>query len=122
MTSFLSFIVPSKYEHDFTVVKFEDKIDGNDNEELSRQFRKSWDVWLMEYTKGKYEFCDTRRCNRVQYKNELDGLFSDVAMVGVDKNNHERRYSMYRGFTWIKYGSLGSNNWRKIDDCVEEII
>ena len=70
--SFLSFIAP-KYEHEFMVMKFEDGIDRNDDKEFSRQLRKSGDVWLIaEYTEGKREFCDTRRFDKVQYKNELD--------------------------------------------------
>ena len=105
------------------VVKFEEKIDGNDDEEFSRQFRKSGDVWsIMEYTEVKCAFFEMSRCNRVQYKNELDDFFADVAMVGGYKQNNEKRYSMYHGFIWIKYGSLGSNNRRNIDDCVEEFI
>ena len=49
-------------------------------------------------------------------------MFADVAMVVGDKQNNEKRYSMYLGFIWIKYGSLESNNRRKIDNCAKELI
>ena len=51
------YFIASTYDPEFMVVKFEDEISGNDDEELSRQFRKSGDMWLIvEYTDVKCEF------------------------------------------------------------------
>ena len=46
-----------------------------------------------------------------------------AAVVVRGKQNNEKCYSMmYRGFTWIKYGSLGGNTMRKTNDCVDTLI
>lgn len=52
-----SFIVPN-YEYESTLVEFEEELDGNDNKELSRQFRMLGDVWsIVEYIEVKCGFC-----------------------------------------------------------------
>lgn len=84
----------------------------------------SWDNirLFVEYTELRCEFVEAHRCEMVQYRDELDVLFLDVDMVGGGKQNNDKRYFIYRGFTWIKYCALGSKNRRKVDDCVEELI
>ena len=47
-------------------------------------------------------------------------MYDEVAQMEVPHN--QKRYTMYRQFTTVKYGSLGNGNRRKLDDCVQELI
>ena len=65
---FLSFIA-LKFEHEFTVVKFEDEEDGNEDPELSKQLKNCDGEWfIVNYTDLKCEFCETHSCNKSQYR------------------------------------------------------
>ena len=118
--SFLELVAPH-FEHDLTVVKFQNEVDCNTDEEFTKQFGKSDGEWLIvEYRDVRCEFCGTHKCDRVHYRFELDGLFEEVSLL--DKMNNEKRYSMYRRYTSLKHGPLGSKDRREIDDCVSSLI
>ena len=118
--SFLSFVAPV-WEHDFSVVKFPEDEDENDDIELTRQFSKHNGEWMIvEYGGHTCEFCEGHSCDRAQYSDELEHMYDEVAQMEVPHN--QKRYTMYRQFTTVKYGSLGNGNRRKLDDCVQELI
>ena len=118
--TFLSFVAPY-FEHDFVVVKFPDECDSNEDEEFSKQFKKVDDNWTMvEYIGEECEFCEGHTCDRVQYRMELDNHLNEVALLEMMPD--QKRFQMYRRFTFIKHGNLGSGVRRKLDDCVQELI
>lgn len=51
--------------------------------------------------------------------NALESLITGMAVF--DKQTSKKRYSMYRRITLEKYGAMGGNNRRNIDDYVNEL-
>ena len=58
--------------------------------------------------------------NNWYYMDALEGLLGEVALI--DWKQNEKRYAMYKKFTVIKYGALGSKQRGKLDECVQELI
>ena len=75
---------------------------------------------IVEYYGLIREFCEKHSCDRVQYRDELDGTIKEVNLLELKPN--QKRYYMYHKFIWEKYGSLGSNVRHKADDYVQELI
>ena len=72
------------WEHDFTVLKFPEDENDEEDVELRRQFRKHNGEWMIvEYGGYSCEFCEAHSCDRVQYRNELESMFEDVDAMGV---------------------------------------
>ena len=118
--NFLSFVAPY-FEHDFVVVKFPDECDSYKDEEFSKQFKEVDDNWTMvEYSGEECEFCEGHTCDRVQYRMELDNHLNEVALLDIMPD--QKRFQMYRRFTFIKHGNLGSGVRHKLDDCMQELI
>ena len=110
--SFLELVAPH-FEHDLTVVKFQNEVDCNNDEEFTKQFGRSDGEWLIvEYRDVRCEFCETHKCDRVHYRFELEELFEEVSLL--DKMNNEKRYSMYCRYTSVKHGPLGSKDMREV--------
>ena len=81
---FLQFIAPV-WEHDLTVVKFPEDKDEKDNSDITKQFKKHNDEWvIVDYDGGNIcEFCKTHHCDRAQYRDELEGMFKEVSEMEV---------------------------------------
>ena len=48
------------------------------------------------------EYCEKKNCDRCLYGDELD---DKLDVVGLEEGeNNEKRYSMYRAFTFWKHG------------------
>ena len=75
---------------------------------------------IVEYGGHTCEFCEGHSCDCPQYRDELESMYDEVAQMGV--TNNQKRYTVYRQFTTVKYDSLGNGNRRKLDDCVQELI
>ena len=119
--SFLSLVAPV-FEIDFTVLKWpEDEHDDNDDVELRRLFGKLNGEWcIVEYGGYTCEFCDETMCDRAQYGDELDSMVQEVIEMSLPAN--QSRYSMYRQFTHLRYGTLGSGVRKELCDCVQDLI
>ena len=96
--------------------------DENDDIEITRQFKKYNGEWkIVEYNGGySCEFCEAHSCDRAQYRDELETIHEEVAQMEVPHN--QKRYMMYCQFIAVKYGSLGNQIQRKLDECVQELI
>lgn len=109
------------YEHDFNVVKFTDEEDDYDDKYFSNQFRKVDGAWIIvEYSEDKCEFCEGYNCDRIQCKDELNGLLEEVSSQ-VGRADH-KRFTMYKKFTFVKHGLLGSMLMREVDAFVQDLI
>lgn len=76
--------------------------------------------WLLvENTEIKGKLYEIHRYGRIQYMNALESLITGMAVF--DKQTSKKRYSMYRRITLEKYGAMGGNNRRNIDDYVNEL-
>ena len=119
--SFFAFVAPV-FEHVFTVVKYpDDNEDSDDDVEFTRQFKKQNGKWIIiEYGGLECEFCGCHICDRVQYRDELEGMIEYVNLLDMKPN--QKRYQMYRKFHWEKYGPTGANMRHQLDDCVQELI
>ena len=119
--SFLSLVAPV-FEHDFTVLKFpEDEHDDNDDIELRRQFGKVNGEWIIvDYGGYICEFCDGTQCDRAQFGDDLDSFMGQVEQMSLP--NNQARYKVYRQYTHMKYGSLGTGVRREVDVCVQDLI
>jgi len=79
------------------------------------------DNWTMvEYSGEECEFCEGHTCDRVQYRMELDNHLNEVSLLDIMPD--QKRFQMYRRFTFIKHGNLGGGVRRKLDNCVQELI
>jgi len=106
------------WEHDFNVVKYpEDEYDEEDIE-LRRQFIKINGEWcIVEYGGYSCEFCEAHSCDRAQYRDELDDMLECVRLLDIQP--HQKRFQMYRKFTFDKYGVCGTDMRHNVDDCVQ---
>ena len=74
----------------------------------------------VEYMGDKCEFCEGLFCDRVYYKNALDGILAEVAVMNCKL--YQIRFTMYKRFTFMKYGVLGSELRCRVNECVQELI
>ena len=109
-------------ELDFTVIKWpEEDHDDNDDVELKRLFSKLNGEWIIvEYRGYICEFCDEMMCDRAQYGDDLDSMVQEVSQMGLPAN--QSRYSMYRQFTHLRYGTLGSGVRKELCGCVQDLV
>ena len=119
--SLLSLVAPV-FEIDFTVIKWpEDEHDDNDDVEVRRLFGKVNSEWvIVDYGGYICEFCEKTMCDRAQYGDELDNMVEEVSAMSLPAN--QSRYSMYRQFTHLRYGTLGSGVRKELCDCVQELV
>ena len=74
----------------------------------------------IQFCGPKCEFCEGFMCDRMEYKEELEDMLRDVGFqVGTSK---QKRFMMYRKFTFVRHGYLGKNERREVDYCVRDII
>ena len=105
------------FEHNFTVVKFSEDEEDNDDVDLTRQLKKENVEWIIfNYGGLGCEFCESRSCERTQYRDKLDGMVKYVNLFDLKTN--QKRYRMHRKYIWEKYGGCGANMRHQIDDCV----
>ena len=118
--AFLSLISPV-FEHDLEVIKFLDEIDDGEDKYFTNQFKRVDDAWkIVEFCGPKCEFCEGFMCDRMEYKEELEDMLRDVGFqVGTSK---QKRFMMYRKFTFVGHSYLGKNERREVDYCVRDII
>ena len=76
---------------------------------------------IVEYTGPQCEFCEGHICNRLRYKDQLEALLTEASSTG-SVNHNNKRFMMYRRFTFLKHGQLGSNVRRRICGCVTDLI
>ena len=55
-----------------------------------------------------------------KYRRELDDLLEEVAIK--NKCANQKRFIMYRQFTWIKHGRFNTNVRHQLCECVQELI
>ena len=67
---------------------------------------------IVEYMGDKCEFCEGYFCDRVYYKNELDGILAEVAVM--NRKPDYKCFTMYKRFTFVKHGGLGSGSRRRV--------
>ena len=115
---YLAFCAP-QFEHDMYIVKFEEEEDDNEDNEFTRQVTKFKGKWqLVEML--TCEYCDEKNCDRCVYRDELDDKLDAVELE--DGQTNEKRYRMYRAFTFWKHGLMGPKMREEIDECVVEHI
>ena len=116
----LAFLAPF-WEHNFNVLKFlEDAYDEEDLD-LRRQFIKRTGDWcIVEYEGYSCEFCEAHYCDHAQYHDKLDGMLETVRLLDIQSN--QKRFQMYRKFTFEKYGFCGTNMRHKVDDFVQQLV
>lgn len=98
--SFLNFVAV-QFEHDMEIVKFEDEEDEGEDYEFTRQFTKIEGMW-QHIVRLTCEYCSMKNYNHCLYGDELDEKLDAVEME--DGRINEKRYRMYRAFTFLKHG------------------
>ena len=117
---FLELVAPV-YEHDFELFKFTDDEEDEKDVEIKKCVQKTDGEWhVVDYRDDKCEYCDTYRYDISQYRKDLEELLAEAA--SRDVMTKEKIYMMYRRFTRMKYGSMGTENRRKLCGCVQELI
>ena len=100
------------FEHNFTVIKFPEDDEDNDNVELMRQLKKENGQWTIYYYGGlECEFCESHSYDRAQYKDEFDAMIKYVSLL--DMKPHQKCYRIVN-LSGINTGVAGLTRGTKL--------